>query len=113
MRKFLLITGVLVGCLLLSGCWGGYYDDNYGRPTNKGYIRFVANQPIVVDVTIDGVRHFRAQVRDLSRPNQFIGEYPIQPGRRNIRVEWRGRTIYKQTVQIRPRQTKTILLNRY
>ncbi|MEG1617501.1 MAG: hypothetical protein RR202_07200 [Bacteroidales bacterium] len=107
MKKIIaLCTGCLL-TLLLTGCWGGYYNEVSG---GVGFVTFVANDPATVDVTIDGVRFFRAKVRDVSRPNQYAPKYDLRPGRRNIRVQWNGRTIYKRTIHIRPNQTTTIFL---
>lgn len=108
MKRLIGILGIIALILTLSGCWDGYSRNEISG--GAGFITFTGNQNERVEVTIDGVRHFTAEVRDVSRPHQYAAQYRVTPGRRNIRVESHGRTIFRQSVNVHAGQVRTIFL---
>ncbi len=109
MKKVILLA--LFGTILLSGC-GGIKTLSSGLE-NESFLEFIGvpnDYSGGVDVTVDDVTNFKAEVhKDLAR--KVKGEvYAISTGTHKIAVSYKGKLLYQKQIFISAQETKKIVL---
>ncbi len=111
MRLKLLFALGLV--LLLYGCKSNYPVAQQGGKDDVAYLLIVSHKEYVnkqVAVTLDNEKTFEAKVVKARDSNYKGVSYAISPGRKKIKVEYKGTSIYNKEIFVSTQETKIITL---
>lgn len=112
MKKLVLI-GVFLTCLL-TGCKTGVFTAEYGKE-DVAFISLVSSDVMAnkdVDVYIDEDLHFTMHVQKAKQSTEkHNGKlHSIKPGKRHMKIVYKGNVIYEKDVFLSSQQTKLINL---
>jgi len=108
-NKLLLIAFVI----LLAGCKANYPVAQQSGKEDIAYLLFVSGKEYkgkTVTVDIDQTTRFEAKVVKARKANRRGTQYGVSTGRKNITVQYEGRTIYNKQIFLSSQETKQILL---
>ncbi|MEE1004337.1 MAG: hypothetical protein UH685_03250 [Bacteroidaceae bacterium] len=106
---------LIVTAILLIGCKSNYPVAQQSGKEDMAYLVFVGplktygngSKPVQVDV--DGTK-FDAKVVKPKTANRKGTQYGVATGRKNIKVEFNGQTIYQKQLFLSSQETKIINL---
>lgn len=101
-----LVAFLLVGCTSVKTSSSGV--------DNEAYLEFLGDPDLFaggVEVDIDGISSFTAQVEDPATVNRLRGKiYSVEPGVHVITVIYGDAVIYKQKVMLSNQETRKVKL---
>ncbi len=110
-RLFYLSFAVLLSALLL-GCKSVVYNKQGGNE-DVAYLQFISSGSLSgekVEVVVDGTVTFTAIVGKERKSSIKPNLYTIKPGKRNVKIYWKGDILLEQDIFVSQQKTKTIRL---
>ncbi|MBQ8889205.1 MAG: hypothetical protein IJY59_06935 [Bacteroidaceae bacterium] len=107
---FFIVLGL---ALVMVGCKANYPVAQQSGKDDVAFLLFVSasNQSSqIVDVTIDGNTTFEAKTVKAKKANRKGTSYAVATGRRRLKVEKEGQTLYEKEVFLSTQETKIITL---
>ena len=107
---FFIVLGL---ALVMVGCKANYPVAQQSGNDDVAFLLFVSasNQSSqIVDVTIDGNTTFEAKTVKAKKANRKGTSYAVATGRRRLKVEKEGQTLYEKEVFLSTQETKIITL---
>lgn len=107
---FFIVLGL---ALVMVGCKANYPVAQQSGKDDVAFLLFVSasNQSSqIVDVTIDGNTTFEAKTVKAKKADRKGTSYAVATGRRRLKVEKEGQTLYEKEVFLSTQETKIITL---
>ena len=107
---FYIVLGL---ALVMVGCKANYPVTQQSGKDDVAFLLFVSasNQSSqIVDVTIDGNTTFEAKTVKAKKADRKGTSYAVATGRRRLKVEKEGQTLYEKEVFLSTQETKIITL---
>lgn len=113
MRKEIhLLACLSLVVMFLVGCKASVYTSQSSHE-DIAYMQFVSSTKLsgdYVQVILDGGTEFQAKVNKEKKAYNRPDRYTIQPGKRSVRVMYKGRVIYDSDIYVSQQSTKIIRL---
>lgn len=104
---------LVISVFILSSCSVGRTTESRGLE-NEAYLQFVSGTTISykdgVDVSIDNNTFFKAKVNKVKATTAKGDTYVIKSGKRHLKVDYNGQTVYEKEIIVSTQETKRIQL---